>query len=141
MRGVDIFNSQRDKGKEKMDNMDTVKRLGDYVRYLSAMAIQRANSGHPGLPLGCADIGVLLYSKFMKASAANPNWINRDRFILSAGHGSMLVYALNYLYGYDFSIKDIAHFRQLHSVTAGHRIRWQMASGYGRAELADASGF
>ncbi|MGL1935902.1 MAG: transketolase [Fibrobacterales bacterium] len=103
-----------------MINMDNVKSVGDYVRYLSAMAIQKAKSGHPGLPLGCADIGVLLYSNFIQASARNPEWMNRDRFILSAGHGSMLVYALNYIFGYQFSIKDIVNFRQLGSNTPGH---------------------
>ena len=99
---------------------DKVQELGDYLRYLATMGIQRANSGHPGLPLGCADIGVSLYGNLMKATAAKPDWINRDRFILSAGHGSMLIYALNYIYGYNFSINDLANFRQLHAKTAGH---------------------
>lgn len=97
-----------------------VKNLGDYLRYLSTMGIQRAKSGHPGLPLGCADIGISLYGNLMKATAKNPEWMNRDRFILSAGHGSMLVYALNYIFGYDFTIEDLANFRQLKSKTAGH---------------------
>jgi len=101
-------------------NIENTKNLGDYVRYLSTMGIQKANSGHPGLPLGCADIGVLLYGNIMRATSAKPDWINRDRFILSAGHGSMLVYSLNYIFGYDFSISDLSNFRQLHSKTAGH---------------------
>ncbi|QEN04389.1 transketolase [Thiospirochaeta perfilievii] len=100
--------------------VNKVKQLGDYVRYLSTMGIQRANSGHPGLPLGCADIGISLYGNLMKATSAKPDWMNRDRFILSAGHGSMLVYSLNYIFGYDFSVSDLANFRQLHSKTAGH---------------------
>lgn len=97
-----------------------IKKLGDYLRYLATMGIQRANSGHPGLPLGCADIGISLYGNLIKGTSSKPDWINRDRFILSAGHGSMLVYALNYIFGYDFSIGDLADFRQLHSKTAGH---------------------
>ena len=102
-----------------MENTN-IKNLGNYLRYLAAMGIQRAKSGHPGLPLGCADIGITLYSEFIKGTAAKPDWLNRDRFILSAGHGSMLVYALNYIFGYDLTIKDLADFRQLHSKTAGH---------------------
>lgn len=101
-------------------NESSVKNLGDYLRYLSTMGIQRANSGHPGLPLGCADIGISLYGNIMKATAFKPDWINRDRFILSAGHGSMLVYSLNYIFGYDFKVSDLANFRQLKSKTAGH---------------------
>ncbi|MGL1892979.1 MAG: transketolase [Spirochaetaceae bacterium] len=101
-------------------NPENIKKLGDYLRYLSTMGIQRANSGHPGLPLGCADIAISLYGNIMKGTSSNPEWMNRDRFILSAGHGSMLVYALNYIFGYDFSIGDLANFRQLNSKTAGH---------------------
>jgi transketolase len=97
-----------------------IENLGNYLRYLAAMGIQRANSGHPGLPLGCADIGVSLYANIIRGTAKEPKWMNRDRFILSAGHGSMLVYALNYIFGYNFSIEDLANFRQLHSKTAGH---------------------
>ena len=101
-------------------NTEKVQVLGDYLRYLATMGIQKANSGHPGLPLGCADIAVSLYGNHMKGTAAKPDWMNRDRFILSAGHGSMLIYALNYIFGYDFSIDDLANFRQLHAKTAGH---------------------
>ena len=101
-------------------NEQQIKELSDYVRYLSLMAIQRANSGHPGLPLGCAEIGNILYGYFLNGSSNNPTWVNRDRFILSAGHGSMLLYALNHLYGYDISLEDIVNFRQLGSKTAGH---------------------
>lgn len=101
-------------------SISNVKKLGDYSRYLSVMSIQRANSGHPGLPLGCADIGVLLYGNIMKSTSVKPDWINRDRFILSAGHGSMLLYSLNYIFGYNYTIGDLANFRRLHSKTAGH---------------------
>ena len=101
-------------------NVKQIKEIGDYIRYLSLMGVQRANSGHPGLPLGCADIGCLLYSHFLNGDGQHPTWANRDRFILSAGHGSMLLYALNYIYNYNISLKDIANFRQLGSKTAGH---------------------
>lgn len=97
-----------------------LKRTGDYVRYLSLMGIQYANSGHPGLPLGCADIGAILYGRLMKYNSAKPNWINRDRFVLSAGHGSMFIYSLLHLAGYPFTLKDLSNFRQFKSITAGH---------------------
>ncbi len=90
------------------------------IKMLSAEAIQKANSGHPGLPLGAAHIGVTLFHHFLKLSPQNPTWINRDRFILSPGHGSMLLYSLLHLYGYDISLDDIKNFRQLGSKTAGH---------------------
>ena len=95
-------------------------KISDYVKYLSLMAIQKANSGHPGLPLGCARLGVMLYSYFIRGSANNPTYVNRDRFILSAGHGSMLLYALNYIFGYKIFLSDIVNFRQLGSISAGH---------------------
>jgi transketolase len=97
-----------------------VKKSGDYIRYLSLMGIERANSGHPGLPLGCADFSVLLYQYFLKNTPEKADWLNRDRFVLSAGHGSMLLYSLKYLYGYNYSINDLANFRQLDSITPGH---------------------
>ena len=90
------------------------------VRVLSAAAVERANSGHPGMPLGMADIGVVLYKNFLKVSNKNPDWINRDRFVLSAGHGSMLLYSLLHFNGFDISLDEIKNFRQLGSVTAGH---------------------
>ena len=92
---------------------DNIKKTGNYLRYLAALGIERAKSGHPGLPLGCADIGVMLYANHLNATSAKPDWINRDRFTLSAGHGSMLVFALNYLFGYDFSIDDMIIFIML----------------------------
>lgn len=97
-----------------------VKKCADYIRYLSLESIERAKSGHPGLPLGCAELGVLLYRYILKFNPDDPRWINRDRFILSAGHGSMLLYSLLYLTGYDITLEDIGRFRQLRSKTPGH---------------------
>ncbi len=90
------------------------------IRALSMDAVQKANSGHPGAPMGMADIAQVLWSDFLSHSPVNPNWINRDRFVMSNGHGSMLVYSLLHLSGYDVSIDDIKNFRQLHSKTPGH---------------------
>jgi len=90
------------------------------IRILAADAVQKANSGHPGMPMGAAPMGHVLWSQFMRYNPANPHWANRDRFILSAGHGCMLQYALLYLTGYALTLDDIKHFRQLHSKTAGH---------------------
>jgi len=90
------------------------------IRTLSIDAVQKANSGHPGMPLGCAPIAYLLYSKLMKHNPSNPKWINRDRFILSAGHGSMLLYSTLHLSGYDVSLDDLKNFRQWNSKTPGH---------------------
>lgn len=90
------------------------------IRTLSIDAVQKANSGHPGMPLGCAPIAYLLYYKLMKHNPSNPKWINRDRFILSAGHGSMLLYSVLHLSGYDLSIDDLKNFRQWNSKTPGH---------------------
>ena len=94
--------------------------LANAIRVLSFDAVQKANSGHPGAPMGMADIAEVLWRKFLKHNPADPNWINRDRFVLSNGHGSMLQYALLHLSGYDVSIDDIKNFRQLHSKTPGH---------------------
>ena len=95
--------------------------LANCIRFLSIDAVERANSGHPGMPMGMADVVTVLFQKFLKFNPKNPNWLNRDRFILSAGHGSMLLYSLLYLTGYkSISIKDIRNFRQLKSICAGH---------------------
>lgn len=90
------------------------------IRFLSVDAVQKANSGHPGMPMGCAPIAYRLYTKYMKHNPANPDWKNRDRFILSAGHGSMLLYSILHLCGYKISIDDLKNFRQWKSITAGH---------------------
>jgi transketolase len=97
------------------------KNLANAVRFLSIDAVQRANSGHPGLPMGMADVATTMFKFYLRFNPKNPNWINRDRFILSAGHGSMLLYSLLYLTGYkSVSINDIKNFRQLNSICAGH---------------------
>ncbi len=90
------------------------------IRLLAADAVEKANSGHPGLPMGAATMTYALWKDFLKGSATDPNWVDRDRFVLSAGHGSMLLYALLHLFGYDVSIDDIRRFRQLGSITPGH---------------------
>jgi transketolase len=90
------------------------------VRVLAADAVQKANSGHPGTPMGTAPMGHVLWTRAMNYNPKNPDWPNRDRFILSAGHACMLQYAYLYLTGYDISLDDIKNFRQLGSKTAGH---------------------
>ena len=98
----------------------TRREKANAIRALSMDAVQQANSGHPGAPMGMADIAEVLWSDFMSHNPANPKWPNRDRFVLSNGHGSMLIYSLLHLSGYDLSIDEIRNFRQLHSKTPGH---------------------
>jgi len=100
--------------------MPSRKDLANAVRALSMDAVQKANSGHPGAPMGMADIAEVLWNDNMNHNPANPDWSNRDRFILSNGHGSMLIYSLLHLTGYDLSMDDLKNFRQLHSRTPGH---------------------
>ncbi len=90
------------------------------IRTLSLDAIEKANSGHPGLPLGMAPAAYVLWTKFLRHNPKNPKWFGRDRFLLSAGHGSMLIYSLLHLTGYDLSLDELKRFRQLHSKTPGH---------------------
>ncbi|MCP4041042.1 MAG: transketolase, partial [Gammaproteobacteria bacterium] len=100
--------------------MPSRKELANAIRALSMDAIQRANSGHPGAPMGMADIAEALWNDVMRHNPANPNWPNRDRFVLSNGHGSMLIYSLLHLTGYDLDIDELKNFRQLHAKTPGH---------------------
>lgn len=96
------------------------RRLANAIRVLAVDAVQQANSGHPGAPMGMAEIAEVLWRQFLRHNPSNPNWPNRDRFVLSNGHGSMLQYALLHLSGYDVSVDDLKQFRQLHSKTPGH---------------------
>tara|TARA_E500000331_G_scaffold314350_1_gene323600 strand:- start:6823 stop:8775 length:1953 start_codon:yes stop_codon:yes gene_type:complete len=99
----------------------TFKDLSNAIRFLSIDAVQKANSGHPGMPMGMADVATVLFKYYLRFNPENPNWINRDRLILSAGHGSMLLYSLLFLTGYkNISLDDIKNFRQLDSICAGH---------------------
>ncbi len=104
-----------------MISRDKHNRMANAIRFLSMDAVEKANSGHPGLPMGAADVATVLFTRFMNFDPKNPLWPDRDRFVLSAGHGSMLLYSLLYLTGYDdITIEDIKQFRQLGSKTAGH---------------------
>ncbi len=108
----------------KIESVDQKDRLDQVcintIRMLAVDAVEKARSGHPGMPMEAADIGYVLWTRFLKHNPANPEWPNRDRFVLSAGHGSMLLYALLYLAGYDVSLEDIRQFRQWNSITPGH---------------------
>ncbi|WP_455476261.1 transketolase [Bartonella sp. B17] len=104
-----------------MTNTEQQNQMANAIRFLAIDAIEKANSGHPGLPMGAADIATVLYTKFLSHDPKKPYWPNRDRFVLSAGHGSMLLYALLYLSGYeDISLEDLKNFRQIGSKVAGH---------------------
>src|SRR5258706_6205340 len=94
--------------------------LANAIRALAMDAVQAANSGHPGMPMGMAEIAVALWNRHLRHNPANPHWPDRDRFVLSNGHGSMLQYALLHLTGYDLPIAELRQFRQLHSKTPGH---------------------
>jgi transketolase len=104
----------------KKSERELLQKIAHTVRALSADAIEKQKSGHPGLPLGAAEIGAYLFARVLRHNPKNPNWMGRDRFILSAGHGSMFLYSLLHLSGYDLSLDDIKNFRQLHSKTPGH---------------------
>ncbi len=101
--------------------MDKQTRMAHAIRFLSMDAVEKANSGHPGLPMGAADVATVLFTKFMRIDPTSPKWADRDRFVMSGGHGSMLLYSLLHLLGYeDMTIEDLANFRQLGAKTAGH---------------------
>ena len=100
--------------------MATRQDLANAIRALSMDAVQKAKSGHPGAPMGMAEIGEVLWNHHLDHNPTNPNWADRDRFILSNGHGSMLIYSLLHLTGYDLPMKEIENFRQIHSACAGH---------------------
>ena len=103
-----------------MSDFKAMKLAADTVRLLSADAIQKAKSGHPGMPMGAADMAFSLWYKYMRHNPKNPQWIARDRFVLSAGHGSMLLYSLLHLFGYGLTMEDLQNFRQWDSLTPGH---------------------
>ena len=94
--------------------------MANAIRALAMDAVQKANSGHPGMPMGMAEIAVALWARHLRHNPADPKWIDRDRFVVSNGHGSMLLYALLHLSGYALSMDEIKNFRQLHSKTPGH---------------------
>src|SRR3990167_2865588 len=96
------------------------RRMPNAIRMLAVDAVEQAKSGHPGAPLGLADIAEVLWNRHLQHNPANPRWPDRDRFVLSNGHGSILLYALLHLTGYDLSMEELKRFRQLHSKTAGH---------------------
>jgi len=100
--------------------MENRRELANAIRALSMDAVQQANSGHPGMPMGMADIAEVLWNDFLQHNPKNPEWPDRDRFVVSNGHGSMLLYSLLHLSGYDLSVQDLKDFRQLHSKTPGH---------------------
>jgi transketolase len=100
--------------------MTSRRDLANAIRALAMDAVQQANSGHPGAPMGMAEIAEVLWRRHLKHNPANPKWADRDRFVLSNGHGSMLIYALLHLTGYDLPIAELKRFRQLHSKTPGH---------------------
>ena len=100
--------------------MAHTQQMANAIRALAMDAVQTANSGHPGAPMGMADMAVALWGEHLRHNPANPQWLNRDRFVLSNGHGSMLVYALSHLTGYKLPMEELKNFRQLHSKTAGH---------------------
>ena len=103
-----------------MANTQQSQQMANAIRALAMDAVQQANSGHPGAPMGMADMAVGLWARHLKHNPINPQWFDRDRFVLSNGHGSMLIYSLLHLTGYDLPMSELKNFRQLHSKTAGH---------------------
>jgi transketolase len=111
-----------------MNMNQNILAVANTVRSLTMDAVEKAKSGHPGLPMGCAELGALLYGEVLKHDPKDPRWIDRDRFVLSAGHGSMLLYSLLHLSGYQVSMEDVMGFRQLGSKTPGHP-EWGLTPG------------
>src|SRR3982751_3825320 len=105
------------------------RQLANPIRFLAADAVEAAKSGHPGMPMGMADIAEVLWNDYLSHNPNNPKWPNRDRFVLSNGHGSMLQYALLHLSGYDLPLEELKHFRQLDSKTPGHPENFMTAGG------------
>jgi transketolase len=103
-----------------MTDLSLLKLTANTIRIISAEAVQKAKSGHPGMPMGCADYALMVWYKYMRHNPSNPKWLGRDRFILSAGHGSMLEYSLLHLFGYGLGMDEIKQFRQWQSKTPGH---------------------
>ena len=101
-------------------NEAALRRLSSTIRILAAETVEKAKSGHPGMPLGAADFASLLWAKYVNFNPKDASWIGRDRFVLSAGHGSVLLYSLLHTFGYDLTADDLKNFRQLHSKTPGH---------------------
>jgi transketolase len=108
-------------------NIPALENVAKTLRSLSVDAIEAANSGHPGLPMGMAEFGAWLYGEVLRHNPANPHWMNRDRFVLSAGHGSMFLYSLLHLSGYELPLEELKAFRQLDSLTPGHPERGHTA--------------
>jgi transketolase len=116
--------------------------LANAIRFLSMDAVQKARSGHPGAPMGMADMAEVLWNDFLQHNPANPHWLNRDRFVLSNGHASMMLYSVLHLTGYDLGIDDLKQFRQLHSKTPGHPEHEltpgvETTTGHRRARISD----
>jgi transketolase len=106
---------------DQQSQITSSKRMANAIRALAMDAVEAAKSGHPGMPMGMADVATVLFTRYLKFDPAKPDWADRDRFVLSAGHGSMLIYALLHLTGYERpTLEDIRNFRQLHSPCAGH---------------------
>ena len=137
-------------------NIKALEAAAKSIRTLSVDAVQKANSGHPGLPMGCAELGAVLYGEIMKHNPKAPDWADRGPFVLSAGHGSMLLYSILYLTGYGLTMDDLENFRQLGSHTPGHPeygdtvgvettrpswCRYIQCSGHGNAEQMLAARF
>ena len=104
----------------KNPSPELARRMANAIRMLSVDAVEKAKSGHPGAPMGMAEIAEVLWNRHLKHNPLNPHWADRDRFVLSNGHGSMLIYSLLHLTGYDLPLRELQNFRQLHSKTAGH---------------------